>query len=164
MWLKLPKWINHRLFWDTGKILPSSDFRFHDDKCLLYKINLFGIKNHYIHISLFWRNNGNIVYCVFKQSWSSPVNLEFFCSPKICYSKYDTRIQAQADNTGNEPRNLQRKKLLTVNNLILSSKFMSNLCLFLWTAVMSMVLGNWSAEQTLWIVNAWKFLCAGARE
>jgi len=52
-------------------------------------------------------------------------HIEFFCSPNICRSKYDTRIQAQADNTGNEPRNLQRKKLLTVNNLILSSKLMS---------------------------------------
>ena len=89
------------------------------------KINLFGIKYHFIHISLFYRNNGNMIQHIFKQSWSSPMNMEFFCSPNICCSKYDTRIQAEADNTGNEPRNLQRKKLLTVSSLILSSKFMS---------------------------------------
>jgi hypothetical protein len=77
-----------------------------------------------MHISLFWRNNGNIIYHIFKQSLSSPVNLEFSAAQKYAILN-DTRIQAQADNTGNEPRNVKRKKLLTVYKLILSSKFMS---------------------------------------
>ena len=103
---------------------------------MLCKINLFGIKNHYIYIYVC------VCVCVCVH-FEGIMGISFITSlnivdplqwiwkfsavqvHSICCSKYATRIQAQADNTGNEHRNLQTKKLLTVNNLILSSKLMS---------------------------------------